>query len=192
VGEIVSGVTLGRPIDAGARRVPYLRVANVKDGYLDLSSVYEIEGTSSEIGRLRLRGGDLLLTEGGDPDKLGRGCVWAGQIPDCIHQNHIFRVRFDQGKVDPAFVSAQVGSAYGKAYFLSRAKRTTGIATINRSVLTNFPLLLPDLSEQRRVAAAVADYAPEATAVRRAAEQERAAVLALPGALLRRAVSGEL
>ena len=54
-----------------------MRVANVKDGHLDLSSVYEIEATEAEIDRLRLRPGDLILTEGGDPDKLGRGCVWA-------------------------------------------------------------------------------------------------------------------
>jgi type I restriction enzyme, S subunit len=192
VGEIASGVTLGRSTDEATRRVPYLRVANVKDGYLDLSSVYEIEATAGEIERLELRVGDLLLTEGGDPDKLGRGCVWAQEISECIHQNHIFRVRCDLDKIEPEFVSAQIGSAYGKAYFLAHAKQTTGIATINRSVLADFPLMLPDVNEQRRVAKAVAEHAARAAGLEKGAEQQLAAVAALPAALLRRAFSGEL
>ena len=73
VGDIVSGITLGRKLGpAATRRVPYLRVANVKDGFLDLSDVYEIEATRAEIDKCRLQWGDLLLTEGGDPDKLYR------------------------------------------------------------------------------------------------------------------------
>jgi type I restriction enzyme S subunit len=60
---------------------------------LDLSDVYEIEASEEEIEKLRLRVGDLLLTEGGDADKLGRGTLWRGELPLCIHQNHIFRVR---------------------------------------------------------------------------------------------------
>lgn len=116
VGEIVSGITLGRKLnDAQTCRVRYLRVANVKDGYLDLSNVYEIEATDAEIAKLRLRFGDLLLTEGGDPDKLGRGTFWQDQIPECIHQNHIFRVRFNREHFWPPFISAQMASSYGKA-----------------------------------------------------------------------------
>jgi type I restriction enzyme, S subunit len=139
-----------------------------------------------------LRAGDLLLTEGGDPDKLGRGCVWTEEIADCIHQNHIFRVRLEPDRIDPGFVSAQIGSAYGKAYFLVNAKQTTGIATINRAVLADFPLMLPDVIEQRRIAKAVAEHAARAASLEKAAEQQLAAVAALPDALLRQAFSGEL
>ncbi len=193
VGEIVSGVTLGRQLrDVLTRRVPYLRVANVKDGYLDLSEVYEIEATEAELERLRLRPGDLLLTEGGDPDKLGRGTFWKGQLPDCIHQNHIFRVRFDPLEFLPEFVSAQVGSPYGKSYFLARAKRTTGIATINQKVLAGFPLMAPRLDDQRRIASMLDERMVEAERLRRVAEDQLAAIHALPAALLRRVFSGAL
>src|SRR5436190_10911525 len=152
VAEIVSGVTLGRKLGAGnTRRVPYLRVANVKDGFLELSDVYEIEATEAEILKLRLRRGDLLLTEGGDADKLGSGTFWQEQLPVCIHQNHIFRVRFDLDHFSPDFIAAQIGSPYGKAYFFRHAKQTTGIATINQRVLAGFPLLVPPITEQRRI-----------------------------------------
>jgi type I restriction enzyme S subunit len=118
VGEIVSGITLGRKLRSErTRRVPYLRVANVKDGHLDLSDVYEIDATEEEINALCLRVGDLLLTEGGDADKLGRGTLWRGELPLCIHQNHIFRVRFDQERFSPEFIAGQIASPYGKAYF---------------------------------------------------------------------------
>src|ERR1017187_4377738 len=154
VAEISGGVTLGRDLRGrSARQVPYLRVANVKDGWLDLSHVKEVEATEAEIDGCRLRFGDLLLTEGGDPDKLGRGTYWQEQLPECIHQNHIFRVRFDLSASDPAFAAAQFGSPYGKAYFLAHAKQTTGIATINRTVLSKFPFLTPPFAEQRAIAA---------------------------------------
>lgn len=193
VGEIVSGVTLGRKTgDAETRPVPYLRVANVKDGYLDLSDVYEIEAIPAEINKLCLKYGDLLLTEGGDPDKLGRGTFWEEKIPECIHQNHIFRVRFDLSALSPQFVSAQIGSPYGKAYFLAHAKQTTGIATINRRVLAGFPLMVPPLAEQRRIAATLAELMAAAEDARAAGEAQLDVTSALSAALLRAAFAGNL
>jgi type I restriction enzyme, S subunit len=99
-----------------------------------------------------------LMTEGGDPDKLGRAALWAGEIEACVHQNHVFKVRSDRSRVSPAYLRALAGSAYGKAYFLSVAKKTTGIASINKTQLSAFPVPLPLLPLQqafeRRVQAA--------------------------------------
>jgi type I restriction enzyme, S subunit len=82
-------------------------VANVKDGFLDLSDVKKTLAFEEEIDACRLQPGDILLTEGGDPDKLGRGTYWQGEISECLHQNHIFRIRFDQDQLDPAFLAAK-------------------------------------------------------------------------------------
>jgi type I restriction enzyme S subunit len=154
VAEIVAGITLGRKTgEAHLIEVPYLRVANVQDGRLSLAEVRTVAATQREIERLALRDGDLLLTEGGDLDKLGRGTCWRQQLPLCIHQNHIFRVRLPESEFDPDFCSLQIGSPYGKAYFAAHAKKTTGIASINQQVLGAFPLLCPPLSEQRALAA---------------------------------------
>jgi type I restriction enzyme S subunit len=184
-GDIASGVALGRQLRGSATRlVPYLRVANVKDGFLDLAEVKEIEATEEEIADLKLRLGDLLLTEGGDPDKLGRGCLWDEQLPLCIHQNHIFRVRLKPAEYLPEFASLQIGSTYGKAYFLKHAKRTTGIATINRKVLGAFPLLSPPLATQHAVVRSLTTEISAARRARGAAEAELAATEALGTALL--------
>jgi len=111
VAEIVSGVTLGRLLRGQpTRRVPYLRVANVKDGWLDLSDVYEIDATEAEIDKCQLKFGDILLTEGGDADKLERGTFWQDQISSCIHQDHIFRVRLPADRFCHDYVACQLGS----------------------------------------------------------------------------------
>ncbi|MBD8736869.1 restriction endonuclease subunit S [Sphingomonas sp. CFBP 13706] len=146
IADVRSGITKGRkPSSAPARPVPYMRVANVQDSHLDLSEIKTIDATEAEIARFALQAGDILLTEGGDPDKLGRGAVWAGELAECIHQNHIFMVRVrDAAAMPPAFLSALIGSARGKRYFLKNAKQTTGIASINRTQLAAFPALVPD------------------------------------------------
>jgi len=194
VGEIVSGVTLGRVLrnSSTARKVPYLRVANVKDGYLDLSDINFIEASEEEIKKLNLKYGDILLTEGGDPDKLGRGTFWRDQISECIHQNHIFRVRFDLKRFSPEFISYQIGSSYGKKYFLDHAKQTTGIATINQKVLRKFALMSPSLTEQKRIV----DYLDEMMACSdktlNALEDQMKYIEQLPAKILQKAFNGEL
>ncbi len=155
--EIVSGVTKGKKYNGNTllRDVPYMRVANVKDGYLNLSEIKTIEVTEAEIHKYKLISGDLLLTEGGDPDKLGRGAVWSCEIDECIHQNHIFRVRAIGNSVNPFFLSALMASKYGKSYFFKAAKQTTGIASINSTQLKAFPLIKPAIDLQNRFAAIV-------------------------------------
>ncbi len=158
VSEVISGVAKGRSLDSGESiEVPYMRVANVKDGYLDLSDVKTITIKRSEMSKLRIEVGDLLMTEGGDPDKLGRAALWAGEIHDCVHQNHVFKVRSDRSQIIPEYLKALAGSPYGKAYFLSVAKKTTGIASINKTQLSAFPVVVPPMHAQERFSRLVSD-----------------------------------
>lgn len=153
--DIASGVTKGK--NYGSLRtldVPYMRVANVQDGHIALDEVKTITVSEEDARRYVLEAGDVLLTEGGDPDKLGRGAVWRGEIPGCIHQNHIFRVRASDHLV-PDYLSALVGSERGKRYFLRAAKQTTGIASINMTQLRGFPVLVPPQQLQCRYVDAV-------------------------------------
>lgn len=149
---VQTGVTKGRKLE-GEKTVefPYLRVANVQDGYLDLEEIKTIRIREAELERYRLREGDILLTEGGDFDKLGRGFVWRSQIPDCVHQNHVFAVRTDAKTLLPEYLAYLVQSRYGKAYFLQVAHRTTNLASINSTKLKAFPVLVPSFSEQDEI-----------------------------------------
>ena len=90
--SIRSGITLGKTYskDTELVEMPYLRVANVQDGYVDTNDIAVLQVSKDEIEKYSLSAGEVLMTEGGDRDKLGRGCVWDGRITPCLHQNHIF------------------------------------------------------------------------------------------------------
>lgn len=150
IAEIRSGVTKGKKIDLSqAVTLPYMRVANVQDGYLDLSDIQQITVSQQDAKKCQLESGDILLTEGGDPDKLGRGHVWNNEIESCIHQNHIFSVRIiEKDKVRPEFLNSVIASQRGKRYFLKVGKQTTGIATINKTVLSEFEPFIPPIGLQ--------------------------------------------
>lgn len=152
LGEIAqcsSGITKGRRTAEPTSPTPYMAVSNVQDRRLDLSVVKLIDATEVERDRFRVVSGDLLLTEGGDPDKLGRGTVWRDEIEGAIHQNHIFRVRLTDENFLPDYLNWLLASDYGKSYFLSRAKQTTGIATINQTQLKAFPVIATKPERQR-------------------------------------------
>jgi type I restriction enzyme S subunit len=153
VAEVGSGVTLGKDL-SGFKYVelPYLRVANVQDGHLDLRDVKTVKVRLNEVERYRLEPGDVLMTEGGDIDKLGRGTLWEGQIPDCLHQNHIFRVRANRELLDPRFFAYVVESDIAKSYFMRVAKRTTNLASTNKTQVRAFRFPVPPVPEQKQIA----------------------------------------
>lgn len=149
---IQSGVTLGkRYLDHKLVEYPYLRVANVQDGHLNLSTVKTLLLSEDDAARSMLQNGDVLMTEGGDPDKLGRGCVWDGQISPCLHQNHIFAVRTERTRLHPNFLVALLSSYYAKIYFLLTAKQTTNLASTNKTTIGQLPILLPSVKEQTQL-----------------------------------------
>jgi type I restriction enzyme S subunit len=148
--EVVSGVAKGRKLHGKAtRNVPYLRVANVQAGHLDLAELKTIDATPGEIVELTLRTGDVLLTEGGDHDKLGRGALLERDIGECIHQNHVFRVRTNRPTLIPEYFASFLQTDPARAYFLKSAKKTTNLASINMTQLRALPVIVPPVSEQR-------------------------------------------
>jgi len=153
IADIASGATLGRKMEGKTILLPYLRVANVQDGHIDLTEIKEIEILESEKNKWLLKNGDIVLTEGGDWDQLGRGGIWRNEIPDCIHQNHIFRIRITDSNVDVNYLHYLINSPYGKSFFLKCSKQTTNLASINQSQLKKFVVLKPPLPEQRHIAA---------------------------------------
>ncbi|MCU0857804.1 MAG: restriction endonuclease subunit S, partial [Pontiellaceae bacterium] len=149
---VQTGITKGKKIAGDeAVELPYLRVANVQDGHLDLTNMKTIRLRRTEIERYSLQDGDVVLTEGGDFDKLGRGFVWENQVPNCVHQNHVFAVRADRTRLIPHFLAYLAQSPYGKAYFLSVAHKTTNLACINSTKLKGLPVPIPSMAEQQKI-----------------------------------------
>ncbi|MBX3642044.1 MAG: hypothetical protein KF720_03125 [Rubrivivax sp.] len=147
IARVQTGVAKGKD-NTGHQTVmvPYLRVANVQDGYLDLEDIATIEIPADDLPRYRLQAGDVLMNEGGDFDKLGRGHVWDGSIDPCIHQNHVFAVR--PFGVSSQWLNLVTGSAYAQFYFMSRSKQSTNLASISSTNVMELPVVLPPAKEQ--------------------------------------------
>lgn len=170
--DVVSGITKGRKTkEPQLIEVPYMAVSNVKDGYIDWTTVKTIQATQQEIEQYRLLPDDVLMTEGGDPDKLGRGAILKEPLQNCIHQNHIFRVRLNESLILPAFFEEYLKHQKAKRYFLGCAKQTTGIASINMRQLKALPVLLPPLELQEQFAAFVEQTDKSKVAVQKALDE---------------------
>ena len=156
IAVVAGGVTLGRKL--GNRKtvtLPYLRVANVKRGEIDLSVIKDVSIAEAEVERYALRENDLLMTEGGDWDKVGRAAIWSGQIPLCLHQNHVFRARMRTPEIMPEWFECYFNSPEGRSYFESASKQTTNLASINMRQVRGCAVPFPPLAEQRRIVAKV-------------------------------------
>jgi restriction endonuclease S subunit len=134
---------------------PFLRVANVLRGRLDLTEIHRIELFGDENTKLRLQPGDLLIVEGnGSRSEIGRMAIWDAQISDCVHQNHIIRARLLGGTL-PAYLSAYWNAPNGSQCVFDIASSTSGLYTLSVGKVSRIPVPLPPLAEQRRIVAEI-------------------------------------
>jgi type I restriction enzyme S subunit len=191
--EVVGGITKDqkKANQPGMRHVPYLRVANVQRGFFDLSEMKSISASEEDIAELRLEPGDVLFTEGGDRDKLGRGWVWSGELSECIHQNHIFRGRVLSKELQPRFVSHH-GNTFGKEWFIKAGKQTTNLASINLGILRQFPVPIPPAAEQTEIIAQVDEKLSQIDAAETQIEHGLFRASRLRQSILKQAFEGKL
>jgi len=158
IADLQTGIAKGKAVGQESIELPYLRVANVQDGRVDLREVKTIMIDEKDVSRFSLVAKDVLFTEGGDFDKLGRGCVWNGEIQPCLHQNHVFAVRCRENACVPLLLAAIAAGPHGRRYFALNSKQSTNLASINSSQLKAFPLPLPSFPEQKKIAEILSTY----------------------------------
>ena len=190
VADVQTGLALNKVTLKDPVRLPYLRVANVQEGYLDLSEIKYVDVERHQVKRYSLQPDDVLMTEGGDFDKLGRGDLWRYEIPHCLHQNHVFAVRANRSLILPEFLNAQANSPHGKEYFFSCAKSSTTLASINAKQLRKFPVLLPSLAEQHRICEILKQWDNAWLCARKILQNRKQQQLGLRQYLLESEVSG--
>lgn len=171
---------------------PYLRVANVQRGRLNLAEIKTMPVERSQLKTLSLRTWDILFNEGGDRDKLGRGWIWEDQVEICITQNHVFRATpFRHDRSWSLFVS-QWGNSYGRDYFEAEGKQTTNLASINKSVLKALPVPVCSPSEQAEIVRLLDEKFEAADILETEIEAGLARAAALRQSILKKAFSGQL
>ena len=191
IAEIRGGLTLGKQYDGPLIERPYLRVGNVQDGRLDLADVSVIELPASVAAGVELRAEDVLMTEGGDLDKLGRGTLWQGEIPGCMHQNHIFAVRCFLHKLRPKFLAYVTAAKYGRDYFEATGKKTTNLANTNATKVGQLPIPLPPLPEQQAICAHLDKETAEVDRIVATIQSQIAILTAYRKSLVHECVTGQ-
>ena len=152
VADIQSGITKGRKL-AGRELVsiPYLRVANVQRGYLDLDEIKEVKIPVEEVDKYRVMQRDLLITEGGDWDKVGRTAIWADELPYAAHQNHVFKARIFLAEQSELWLERYLNGPVARQYFANSSKQTTNLASINKTQLRGCLIAIPPAEEKERI-----------------------------------------
>ena len=149
--RIQTGVTLGTDYsNAKTESFAYLRVANVQVGRVDLTDVKRIDLPADQAVPSLLQKGDVLMTEGGDRDKLARGCIWDAPIAPCVHQNHVFAAR-TKSTLFNEFLVLVLDAAPARTYFFQTGKQSTNLASTNSTTVKNFRFGLPPLDEQHLI-----------------------------------------
>lgn len=189
VADVQGGLQVTRTRKNLPHEVPYLRVANVYRGFLNLSEIKTIPATDAEVSRTRLVKDDLLIVERhANPAEIGRGALWDGSISGCIHQNHIIRARFVSANVVPLYACKYLNSPSGRRHLLRAGKTTSGLNTISVSEVRGTPVALPPVSLQ-------SEFARRVTAVEKLKTAQRASLAELDSlfaTLQHRAFRGEL
>ncbi|MFK0016675.1 restriction endonuclease subunit S [Streptomyces sp. NPDC091027] len=194
VARVQSGVTVhsGRDKSEDDAEFPYLRVANVQDERVDLTEVKTIRIPPAMARRSTLQKGDVVMTEAnGNPDNLGRGAVWRGEIADMVHQNHVFSIRVDQEKLSADYLTALLASTHGRRYFRFTSSQV-GIATTSSSKVLDFPIPVCDLSQQHQLVAQYNSVRETTTDARRALTRQFDLLSEHRQALITAAVTGRL
>lgn len=191
--KIIGGVTKGRDFK-GKHTIllPYLRVANVQDGYLDLKQIKMIEALPTDKEKYGLKLGDILYTEGGDKDKLGRGTIWRNEIEGCIHQNHIFRARPLSKDINSSYLAYFSQSQLAKNYFFKHGKQTTNLASINLTILSNLPIPICSTEEQHAIVAEIESRLSVCDKIEESIEQSLRQGESLRQSILKKAFEGKL
>jgi type I restriction enzyme S subunit len=188
--SIQSGMTKSATKAIGEVEVPYLSTANVQAGRLDLGTIKTIRATEQQREKHALVADDVLVVEGGDPDKVGRGWIWNGEIEGCLHQNHVFAVRVDAGRLNARYLAHFINAPQARSYFLGSAKQTTGIASINKKQLRALPVPLPRLDLQARVVDHLDQVTERVVALQSQVEHAAKTARALRMSLLHSAFTG--
>ncbi|MFF4066050.1 restriction endonuclease subunit S [[Kitasatospora] papulosa] len=191
--RLQSGLTVDgkRDISGDVVTRPYLRVANVQAGSVALDNVSEVTVPREIADRSTLRPGDVLMTEGGDLDKLGRGTVWRGELPGCLHQNHVFALRPEPDRLDGDYLALMTRTLHGRSYFESTGTKTTNLASTNSSKIMSFPIPLPNVALQRELARQAQGSLDSVGAAIRLLGTQRALLVERREAFITAAVTGQ-
>lgn len=107
--------------------------------------------TRSEVRRFGLTPNDILVSRVfATLEGVGQPALVGDLMEDAVFESNMMRIRCDTARAEPYFVFQTLLTARVRAHIVRRANLSNQ-ASISQSALTELPIWLPSLSEQRRV-----------------------------------------
>ena len=170
LGDVVEETQYGTSLKANdqGEGVPVLRMGNITySGALDLTDLKHVEMPAKDLVQYSVRRGDLLFNRTNSQELVGKMGVW-NRDEQFAFAGYLVRLRLKPDRADPAFIAAWFNTTEMKTLLRTRAKPSINMSNINATEVLKFPVVLPPLAEQRRIAE-VLDRAEALRAKRRAA-----------------------
>jgi len=175
----------------GPNMRPYLRVANVLEGQIDLTDVMTMNFTPAEYERFRLKAGDILLNEGQSHNLVGRPAMVDDKLDGFCFTNSL--IRFRTGELVLPDFALLVFRHYLHAGVFSRiAKITTNLAHLGAERFSTLPFPLPPLDEQHEIASIAGTLLDDVERIKRRMVSLSNALESLVVALRSDALAGRL
>jgi type I restriction enzyme S subunit len=177
----------------GANPVRYLTVAHVQRNRVLTGDPRYFEVTQAELERWRLLSGDVLIIEGnGSAEQIGRTALFRGEIQDCVHQNHVIRIRPCTSRLSSEFLNGFLNSPAGQDAVQAQSRTTSGLRTLSVGRIKQIRVPVPSLPDQRRIVAKLDTLQAEVDSLKRLQAETGAELDALLPSILDKAFKGEL
>ncbi|MDO8479216.1 MAG: restriction endonuclease subunit S [Candidatus Rokubacteria bacterium] len=173
--------------DFGAVGPRYLRITDIQDGKIEWASAPGCHISAADERSKTLADGDIVFARTGAT--TGKS-ILIKQPPRAVFASYLIRLRpTDDVSPDYLYSFFQSDGYWRQVRALARGGAQPNV---NATLLGSIEVPVCPRLEQERLCAELASNERIGDAVRRASEHQLVAVDALPGALLRRAFSGEL
>jgi len=191
--EVKGGIQKSSERAPAANPRRYITVAHVQRNRIDISDPRYFEVSEEELEKWRLLPGDVLVIEGnGSADQIGRTALFCGEIDDCVHQNHVIRIRPNQTRILPDYLNGFLNSPLGQKEMRERSRTTSGLFNLSVGRIKSIDVPLPALNDQRLIVERIHDLQSKLDLLKRHQAETAAALDALLPAVLVRAFRGEL
>ena len=191
--DVRGGIQKSSKRTPGANPRRYITVAHVQRNWIDTNDERYFEVSNAELERWRLHDGDVLVIEGnGSAEQIGRAALFRGEIEDCVHQNHVIRVRPDKARLLPEFLNAYFNSSAGRHEMLERSRTTSGLFNLSVGRIKQIEIPFPSLEEQRDTVIYLDYLQAKVDSLKRLQAETAAELDALLPSVLDRAFKGEL
>ncbi len=154
LGDVQLGQQRHPKFETGNNMRPYLRVANVLDGYINFDDVLQMHFPERDLPKFELRSGDILLNEGQSFDLVGRCAIYRGELPGCCCQKTLLRFRCGPDLV-PEFAQAYFQHRLYTGQFAAMCVQTTSMAHLTAVRFATLKIPVPPLNEQRSIVSAL-------------------------------------